>query len=1042
MAICHIHITEKNIFDYFRKTIMKNFLIYIPPFIEQDRPNLNNHWVILTLELLPQIIEKYNVTVVMGETQYKFLQKNTSLAYKNVRIVFIKDEDLGIEAEAYNWIYSLYLKTITETKKIFLKNLVSQVLGSSYTPEYVLFFMNPISFLKELYPRAKFIGCEAGGLFQTPFPKSWYFDIFGDIPCSYLLKYCMQIRALRANQEQNNFIEEIRKSYFLHFRQEKVFEDNEKYFRQFKYNVLLPLQVSNIYSFDLTCNFKSQFHYLKYVLDNISPNIGVIVTEHPYFPHMNKQWFEYFSEKYKNFLYLPLEQEYFRCSENLVKYCDAILNVSSTVSFLSLWWQKPLISLGHNYFSVFSDYDGLNGLEQFLDNPKLLDKNAILYHFINKYWVLDSVLKDKAYLLRMLDKIENIAPCFEFYEGLSSHEENKQRIINFINNVPENISSLIPDECFGNWPLMPIVVDNMYLKNRRDNVIKNESISEEINNIYSQMNELKNQVYYLNQQNILLQNKIKKIKKKSFSKRFQRIMRKIKNGIIKIKTENSKLHLRILGIKINFNRSRINLYYPFAYLKYSYNTFVWFDEELKKKKVYTVNLGDNIQALSIKNLYEKLKLKKITSIDRDTIPNYKGTKVNLLTNAVFYNGNFVFSNNIHYIFLGFNTPDRTLIIQNKDKLKSYEPIGCRDCSSAQLLREYGIASYVTGCYSIMWPRRQKSEKQKKVFFVGVSDELKKYIPSYLLKNAEFIIQRDEAYDYPLTEKEMEEKEEKALKLLERYRNEAKLVVTPLLHCASPCLGMGIPVILARDEYDDRFSAIKKLTPLYLKENYNQINWEPDVIDLEELKNQMFIHAQKKILYGKFDKTSYKYMEKIYERSPDKLVHNTWTKDMEYSDIMENRIRTLLKMFDIEKFKSVMDLGCGKQTLKKYLADDVHYIPVDQHNHIKTTIIKDFNNGEFLYEKVDAVFCLGIFEYIYNLPDFIKKISSVTDNVVCSYIFYGDRQKPEYVVNKYTEEELWHIFEDEGFELVHYIPENENLKIGRNSLFLMRKKQKD
>ena len=316
---------------------MKNFLIYIPPFIEQDRPNLNNHWVILTLELLPQIIEKYNVTVVMGETQYKFLQKNTSLAYKNVRIVFIKDEDLGIEAEAYNWIYSLYLKTITETKKIFLKNLVSQVLGSSYTPEYVLFFMNPISFLKELYPRAKFIGCEAGGLFQTPFPKSWYFDIFGDIPCSYLLKYCMQIRALRANQEQNNFIEEIRKSYFLHFRQEKVFEDNEKYFRQFKYNVLLPLQVSNIYSFDLTCNFKSQFHYLKYVLDNISPNIGVIVTEHPYFPHMNKQWFEYFSEKYKNFLYLPLEQEYFRCSENLVKYCDAILNVSSTVSFLALW---------------------------------------------------------------------------------------------------------------------------------------------------------------------------------------------------------------------------------------------------------------------------------------------------------------------------------------------------------------------------------------------------------------------------------------------------------------------------------------------------------------------------------------------------------------------------------------------------------------------------------------------------------------------------------------------------------------------------------
>lgn len=1017
---------------------MKKILIYIPPFIEQDRPNLNNHWVELTSKLLPQLKEKYNITVLMGETQYKFLEKKYFQAYEDVRTVFIKDEDLGVETRAYNRIYSLYSKTALKQETEFLKNIITRKLGNSYIPNFVLFYMSPISYIKELYPTAKFIGCEAGGLFQSPFPRSWYFDIFGDIPCSYLLDYHSEIRSLQANEKQHIFINDIRQMYFSKLHQEKVFNDNEELFRKFKYNVLLPLQVSNIYSFDLTCDFKSQFHYLKYVLDNISPDIGVLVTEHPYFPQINKQWLEYFTEKYKNFLYIPAEQEYFRCSESLIKYCDAVLNVSSTVAFLSLWWQKPLISLGHNYFSVFSDYNKLEGLYEFLDKPNLLDKDAILYHFINEYWVLDTVLENDTYLARLIEKMEVVKPDFNFYKGLSDSRKNKQEIMDFIKNVPEKATCKIPHEYFGNFPFMPLVVDNLYLKNRSANMIENEENPEEINNIYSQINELKSQIYCLSQQNILLQNKIKKMKKKSFAKRFQRIIRKIKNGIIKVKIENSKWHLRILGIKINFSQNRINLRHPFAYFKYSYNTFVWFEDELKRNNVYTVNLGDNIQALSIKNLYEKLKLKKIICIDRDTIPDYKEAKVNLLTNAVFYNCNFVFSKNIHYIFLGFNTSDRTLIIQNKDKLKSYEPIGCRDSSTAQLLREYGIASYVTGCYSMMWTRRQKSEKQKKVFFVGVSDELKKYIPSYLLKNAEFIIQRDEAYDYPLTEKEMEEKEEKALKLLERYRNEAKLVVTPLLHCASPCLGMGIPVILARDEYDDRFSAIKKLTPLYLKENYNQINWEPDVIDLEELKNQMFIHAQKKILYGKFDKTSYKYMEKIYERSPDKLVHNTWTKDMLYSDIMENRIRTILKMFDIEKFKSVMDLGCGKQTLKKYLSDDVRYIPVDQHNHLKTTIIKDFNNGEFLYEKVDAVFGLGIFEYIYNLPAFIKKISSVTNNLVGSYIFYGDRPKPEYVVNKYTADELWEIFENEGFKLVKYIPENENLKIGRNSLFLMRK----
>ena len=134
----------------------------------------------------------------------------------------------------------------------------------------------------------------------------------------------------------------------------------------------------------------------------------------------------------------------------------------------------------------------------------------------------------------------------------------------------------------------------------------------------------------------------------------------------------------------------------------------------------------------------------------------------------------------------------------------------------------------------------------------------------------------------------------------------------------------------------------------------------------------------------------------------------------------------------------MDLGCGKQTLKNYLPKTIKYIPVDQHNHIATTIIKDFNKGEFLYEKVDAVFCLGLFEYIYDLPAFVKKIASVTNIIIGSYIFYGDRPKPEYVVNKYTEDEFWKIFEQEGFRVVKYIPENEKYGIGKNSLYLLKK----
>ena len=58
--------------------------------------------------------------------------------------------------------------------------------------------------------------------------------------------------------------------------------------------------------------------------------------------------------------------------------------------------------------------------------------------------------------------------------------------------------------------------------------------------------------------------------------------------------------------------------------------------------------------------------------------------------------------------------------------------------------------------------------------------------------------------------------------LEMYKNKAKLVVTTKLHCAIPCLGMGIPVILTLENIDYRFSWVEKLLPIYTE--WNTIDW--------------------------------------------------------------------------------------------------------------------------------------------------------------------------------------------------------------------------
>ncbi|MCK7467673.1 MAG: hypothetical protein MZU91_05825 [Desulfosudis oleivorans] len=108
---------------------------------------------------------------------------------------------------------------------------------------------------------------------------------------------------------------------------------------KFKKLVLLPLQVSKRPCFDCACKYESQFHYLIDVMENISPEIGVVVTEHPIYPVMKYEWLEYFRWKYKNFIYNKEFQYYGNTSQFLINKTDGIINISSSIgiTIFILW---------------------------------------------------------------------------------------------------------------------------------------------------------------------------------------------------------------------------------------------------------------------------------------------------------------------------------------------------------------------------------------------------------------------------------------------------------------------------------------------------------------------------------------------------------------------------------------------------------------------------------------------------------------------------------------------------------------------------------
>lgn len=270
------------------------------------------------------------------------------------------------------------------------------------------------------------------------------------------------------------------------------------------------------------------------------------------------------------------------------------------------------------------------------------------------------------------------------------------------------------------------------------------------------------------------------------------------------------------------------------------------------------NLGDCIQNLAVENLYKEMGINELVKVNRDDIANYKGEKVILPMQGWFGNVHNVFpanwSKDIHPIFVGFHLNNycncrENFISRNvHKKIKEFEPIGCRDRNTRDFLQKLGINAYFSGCLTLTFPKRKKEPTNGKIFLVDVPEETIEKLPEKIKNNAERVTHNYKYREYPVTKEEAEEFENCARQLLETYKNEAKLVITPRIHCAMPCIAMGIPVILIiKDIENCRLDVLDGIIPKYSPEDISIINWNPKAPDIEDLKVLIKENAKSQIL---------------------------------------------------------------------------------------------------------------------------------------------------------------------------------------------------
>lgn len=169
-------------------------------------------------------------------------------------------------------------------------------------------------------------------------------------------------------------------------------------------------------------------------------------------------------------------------------------------------------------------------------------------------------------------------------------------------------------------------------------------------------------------------------------------------------------------------------------------------------------------------------------------------------------------------------------------LKAHEPIGCRDRFTTEKLKTMGIISFYSKCLTLTFPHRGKLSSKGYSFLVDVdqidipeclhknSIKISHFVPNNLPEKVKFIYARY---------------------LINLYKEQAKLVITTKLHCALPCIAMGIPVVFFGNENDYRISVLKdigvEINPLPIGHNIPSVNhckeviWNPKPIDFEEEK---------------------------------------------------------------------------------------------------------------------------------------------------------------------------------------------------------------
>lgn len=402
---------------------------YIHPVVQALGPNFSCGWFEIVAKLLQSLRRDAGCECMMiaGDWPFRWAaETGRGDLLEGIRLARLDETSLYRKLNAFGRLPTALDQIAYDTEHQndpALQALTEEVAHRThdFEPDIIISFAIQIDFLAALWPKALRLHVESGPFSRNPYPFSLFFDHLGMYGRSIIGQAGQRLRTHPATDDARGLVSAFRTRNAFALDAVDPFR-NMDLRRKFDRLVLLPLQVSNYYSFHQQSHYRTQFEYLLDVLSATPPNVGVIVTEYVEWGHVlmsqgSGENIGYLQRNFPNLIFLDQFRAYSSPSQFLAPRVDGVWSVSSNVGYQALLYDRILGSPATSHLAGIAHATTFDSFFREIGSAPVNNAAALAW-LLEHYFVPEALLSDGRWLRDYLTR--RIGAAADFRDPLHS----------------------------------------------------------------------------------------------------------------------------------------------------------------------------------------------------------------------------------------------------------------------------------------------------------------------------------------------------------------------------------------------------------------------------------------------------------------------------------------------------------------------------------------------------------------------------------------------------------------------------------------------